>query len=159
MNPESIQNPTWSDVRFEFEPDGSWRDVYVFETTRGEWQALLDWVLTIDPSPRFTVDSEPAPLPPSVDWMFEHREEIAPSLHFVHRGVDYGLHFFQDDEIELDIDPREIRERNWSDFIATLSDVSRLLKRDVLVTPENLPQVAILRVNSDGVTYYPPDRD
>ena len=159
MTPSPIRNPTWSDVRLEFEPDGSWRDVYLFGTTRRDWQTLLDWVRTIDSSPRFTVDSEIGAFPSDVDWMFDHRQEVAPSLHFVHRGIDYGLHFFQDDEIELDIDPREIRERNWPDFIATLSDLAVLLNREVLVTPDNLPSVAILRVTGSEVTYYPPDRD
>lgn len=159
MNPTSIPNPTWLDVRHEFEPDGSWRDVYMFETTRAEWQAVLDWVRSVDPSPRFTVDGEAASLPTDVGWMFEHRETVAPSLYFVHHGVDYGLHFFQEDEIELDIDPRKIREGNWPDFIATLSDLSQLVNRDVLVTPENLPHVAILCVTKSDVTYYPPDRD
>ena len=39
---------TYADVREAFEPDGSWRDLYAFETTEVEWRKFLKAALESD---------------------------------------------------------------------------------------------------------------
>lgn len=157
MTTRYISDPAWNDVRAEFEPDGSWRDIYALQTDIGVWQDVLDWIRQRDPSPRYTVDGELASLPASAESIFGVREHAAPSLQFRIRGIDLATHFFDQGDVELDFDPRAVRGDNWSDFVAAVAEFSATVRRDVIITPENLPQVVILRISPTQVRYHPGD--
>jgi hypothetical protein len=155
MTPSSLHSPSWQDVRLEFEADGSYRDIYVFNASLEHWQNLLDWARRCDPGPIFTVDGAPSTLPALIHDVFAGKDAGAPLLSFRIRDVEFAAHFFQENEIELDFDPASIRGDNWTDFVAGLTELAELFGKEVVVTPENHPDVVVLRISHDDVTYYP----
>ena len=64
----------WQDAKWIFDFDGSWRDIYVLDTTIEDWQRFLDMVRQGPWRFEWTVDGVPAPLPESAARCFEVRE-------------------------------------------------------------------------------------
>lgn len=57
-----------------------------------------------------------------------------------------ACHFFTDEEIELDIDPREVTSQTELDLVLNfLRLLGTRLSKDTILTPENLPQAVWLK--------------
>jgi len=142
----------WEAVRADFAPDGAWRDVYVFDTSASDWQLFINMIRERRLPMRFFVDGEDAELPSDVMEIFALWEAHSPLLRLAVRGLDLNCHFFTEDQLELDLDPEMIDEHRvveLVDFIVSLGD---LLKKDVVVTYENVPTAEIIRyVSTTGV--------
>ena len=68
---------------------------------------------------------------------------------------------FNDFEIEFDIDPREVNEETrFLRLIEFIRRVGNLLKKDVILSPENLPKYPILKYSpgDDKFKYFKPLR-
>lgn len=145
----------WTDVASEFEWDGSWRDIYVLGATIDDWQRVLDALSVLSPSPSFFANGEPAPMRARVAEVFEQREMSSFFLTLSVGGVGLKCHFFDDEEIEFDLDPREIRGpaqlKAVSDFMALLAD---LTGKTAILTHENVKSAVILAVAPES----PPGR-
>jgi hypothetical protein len=98
---------SWETCRKEFEPDGALRDIYVLDTTIEHWRLLYD-ALHSTYSLEYSVDGQPRSIPSTVDEVFSTWTTASPSLHFPIGGVVVACHFFCPEQIELDVDPREI---------------------------------------------------
>jgi len=149
----------WKTVKSDFEWDGSLRDLYVFDTSEAEWDRFLGCLPTWGYHTRFTIDGEPAPLPHSAARAFEIRQRAAPLLQIDIGGILLCCHFFTDQEIELDLDPREITASAKLDqLLQLMRRLGQAVHRPVVLTPENSPELPIIRYNpdSDGTAYIPP---
>ncbi|WP_304186973.1 hypothetical protein [Phenylobacterium aquaticum] len=137
----------WKDVVSEFEWDGSWRDIYVVGATVDDWQRVLDALARLSPSPTFYIDGKPAPMPVSVKSLFEQRALSAPLLRLEVGHVGLKSHFFDEEEIEFDLDPREVK---GPAELEALSDFMRLLAdrtgKVATLTHENTKSAVILAV-------------
>ncbi|MCA9641331.1 MAG: hypothetical protein KC492_11575 [Myxococcales bacterium] len=136
----------WSKVSAQLVWDGSLRDLYVFETSEADWDAFLRALSSWPYETSFLIDGEPSELPPSAGAAFSIRERAAPILRVNVSGITVCAHFFTPDELELDIDPREVSDHEklaaLSQFISRLGQV---LDRPVLLTHENRPEHFIAR--------------
>jgi hypothetical protein len=122
--------------------DGSLRDVYVFNAVSSDWDAFLALARTYPYE--YTLDGIRRSLPDTTS-IFRDREH-SHLLSLVTSSVRMNCHFFVPEEIELDIDPREITESE--DHIAVLQFVEKLAaatRKDAVVTLENSPHVQLLR--------------
>jgi hypothetical protein len=135
----------WQEARAAFEWDGSLRDIYVVDTDRGDWEQLLAFLPGSSWPWEFTIGDEPAVLPADVAALLSDQgaaspHQNSPSLRVDVAGVILHCHFFWPDEIEFDLDPRQVVSAEklsaLTDFMAT---IGRLLDRSVILTPENLP--------------------
>src|SRR5438094_134768 len=91
--------------------DGSWRDIYVLGTTISDWQRLVDWLHTGPYPVEFYLDGKSAPLLHDISIVFEQREVTGEFLEFLEidvEGVIFHCHFFWPEEIEFDMDPRQV---------------------------------------------------
>jgi hypothetical protein len=120
-----IERPEWQDAKEFIEPGGSLCDIYVKGTTTSDWNEFLKMVM----------------LGP---WQFEYLKEgksVALPVNAIPFAAEFdhlltvrvgparvNCHFFTDDEIEVDIDPWEVRCE--TDFRA-LIDFMRALGRAV----------------------------
>lgn len=148
----------WSKVSAELAWDGFLRDLYVFETSEADWDAFLSALSSWPYDTSFLIDGEPSELPQSAAVAFQIRERAAPLLRINVGGIAVCAHFFAPDELELDIDPREVsdpaRLAALSEFMRRLGQV---LNRSVVLTHENRPEHLIARyVPSAGEFLYPP---
>ena len=143
--------------REAFGADGSLRDLYIKGTDLAAWQRFVDHLVrTYDTEfvrePRETT-------PPPVAEIFATRQDHSPTLRVDVHGLRINTHFFTEDEIELDLDPAEIRSQNdLVHLLAFMRELGELLDREVVLTPENADDVPIYRYRPRGgwPEYVPP---
>jgi hypothetical protein len=125
--------------------DGSWRDIYVLGTSVADWDAVLGLVRAGRlGSATYTLDTEPASGPESAAAAFAVREEASPMLSLDVEGLILNCHFFCDDVIEFDLNPAELSESNFAALMGWMRLIGSTLRRDVLLTEENAPQLPLL---------------
>jgi hypothetical protein len=136
----------WQDYKDEFEFDGSWRDIYVFTTDVSDWQRLIDFLRSGVYEYSCTLGGEEATLPSYAREMFEAGYEFRPLLSVNVGSVVLNCHFFTEEEIEFDLDPREIKgELQAEQVFAFMRRIGRILDKEVILTPENAQNVAIFK--------------
>ena len=127
--------------------DGSLRDVYVFNTAIGDWDKML--TLARAHPYEYLRDGSAHELP-TAKALFQNREH-SHWLSVKAGKVSLNCHFFTQEEIELNIDPREVAgsEEHISalQFIEQLAEVTQ---KDVVVTAENCREATLLRYEQLG---------
>jgi hypothetical protein len=144
----------WKELqkRIYFE-DGSWRDIYVLHTTTRDWEKWVDLV-----NKKYRVEFWDAKTDLKTDkidfaivkeyWNSNgDREVISATVKL--DSINVKCHFFDDSEIENDIDPIEFKSQEDHDkLIDYLNDISVSLDKEVIVTDENARNSVLLRVKS-----------
>lgn len=133
----------YQDLVSELEVDGSLRDIYAFKTTVDHWTRLLSLSSCLGEVAYFC-DGEEAPLPSTANSIFDDADRLH-LLRFNLGGPVINAHFFVADEIEMDFDPREITSQADLDLVLNFcAKIGKAIKRDIVITPENLPDVIYL---------------
>ena len=150
----------WTNVKSDFEWDGSLRDIYVRSATLEDWRAVYR-VLKKSPDVELRFDGASSALPDDIGDVFAMRAKKSPTLSVKVGSATAVFHFFTEEEIECDIDPREVRSQ--ADFDAVLAFLKRIgdsVGKPVLLTPENSPEAEILRYdpNFQEFKYASPQR-
>lgn len=136
----------WEDYKVEFEFDGSWRDIYVLNTAVSDWQLLFDFLRSDIYEYSCTTGEEKTILPFFAKEVFEADYEFKPLLKVNVDSVILNCHFFTDEEIEFDIDPREILSERQAEAIFTfMRQIGQTLNKEVVLTPENLQDAPIFK--------------
>jgi hypothetical protein len=125
----------WDECKAAFYVDGTLRDIYVHYTTDADWGKFLTYASSLKTS--FYRRGEPAQLPTQVSEIFEEHSFFL----VIELGkVSLKCHFFTVDEIELDIDPKEVTSQQELDaIIDVLVGIGKSLDKDVVLTDENCP--------------------
>jgi len=148
-------NLTWEMVCGEFEFDGSWRDIYVLETSIADWQSALAALRDSAFDLRYSVAGETAPLPPEASAAFPMKGMGDRLLQVKAGGVTLNCHFFLDEQIEFDLDPRQVAGQTDLDAILTFMNVlADACRKPAVLTPENLEDRPILKVVSGSAPEY-----
>lgn len=151
----------WEQARVDFEFDGSWRDIYLFNTSTADWQKMLTALRTSPYLATFPECSPQAGLPDSfldAEQIFSQENGKRPLLQVEAGSFQANCHFFSSTDIEFDIDPRQITgQRDLDDLIRFMKWLAQAVGREVLLTLENCPDAVILKVfpSGNGITYYP----
>jgi hypothetical protein len=136
----------WQSIASAFEADGSLRDIYVLETSMAEWQKVCQALRKLQPPPLFSIDGTEQPLPQDIADIFAGRSEHSPLLSVNVGELLINSHFFQDDEIEFDIDPKEVVSlRQVEDIAAFMQMLGDAADRTVILTTENTKEAVIAR--------------
>ena len=126
--------PVIADVPDLWSPDGSLRDVYFVGTTLAHWKSFLTFIR--NSTNQYSFDGEATELP-SIDEIFGNREG-SHLLSVAVSGVSINCHFFIAEEIELDIDPREVQgEKEHEAVLAFIASLSQEIGVPARITPEN----------------------
>ena len=143
------------DYRKAFHQDGSLRDIYVWNVTVDHWETFLDFVQSRGFGLIYSRDGETDQLPSSAANIFADRS-CTHNLTIDLGGVGVCCHFFLADEIELDIDPRQVTSPAAIDRVLDfMGQLGAHLARDVVLTEENSPEFVWFRYSSrDGVVRY-----
>lgn len=143
-----IFNPhmNWNEYKKEFEWDGSWRDLYILHTDNTHWQSLIDLLQTTAYKTIFKVDNEIVTLPKNVAEIFQKSSEMSVLMSVELNGIILNCHFFTDEEIEFDIDPREIdSEEKLHQLFKFMRRLGQMFQKEVILTPENAQELIIFR--------------
>lgn len=136
-----MERPAMNQPSDLWEVDGSLRDVYVHGTSLSDWRAFMEIVRRHQY--HYTRDGESFDLP-EVDFIFASRD-VGHCLH-VHVGsTQVNCHFFDTKEIELDIDPREVKDIDTHNLLLDfLERISGVTKKQLAITAENSPHLRLL---------------
>lgn len=132
----------WHSIQQGFEPDGALRDVYIAPASASLWNEFIEWVSRAGYSSEFWHGQRKKALPQELLEIKQLQQTDPTTLKlFLSAGVQINCHFFIDEEIELDIDPREIRDQEaFESLLIFLRAIATALKRNARVTYENSPE-------------------
>ena len=148
----------WTKYKNEFEWDGSLLDLYTLDIHISHWQRLIE-LLQGTYSTIFTADGNVTSMPKDVADIFHLREEKNVLMAIELDGIQINCHFFTEDEIEFDIDPREIStEEKATRLFEFMQIIGKTLQKEVILTPENLQGEVIFKYvpETDDIVYFPP---
>ena len=140
----------------DFRPDGSWRDIFVFDSALTDWDAFLSWVRSGERVFEFFVDGKPAALPSTAAGVFEIRETASPQLEVRIGEATARCHFFSEAGFELDVNPREFPTvESLEPLLDFLAGLGRLLHRIAMISLENAHDRVLARYEPelDQVVY------
>lgn len=132
--------------------DGSLRDIYVIDVNLTNWQKFFDWIRTstwdivIYKDGHVTVYDET-----DVAHFFEEKDNHSILMSINTNGVLINCHFFSEDELEFDIDPKEVNSKSEANAVFEfMKNLSKILDKDSILTGENSPEYPLVTVNPDG---------
>jgi hypothetical protein len=135
----------WSQCKKSFEFDGSWRDIYVLKTNSIDWNRLLDALTNSKYEMKFWVDNERVQPIKTIQELLEIPTRSSPLMHIDISDVNIACHFFTDENIEFDIDPREVvNQENLDGILMFITFIGNLLQKQVVLTPENLENILLI---------------
>jgi hypothetical protein len=121
--------------------DGSWRDIYVLQTSLDDnkkWTDYvnenyhIEWFNGLTQSDEKKVDFE------VIKEYWNGNQDLCSTAKIFIAKIQINNHFFVDNEIENDIDPREINSIEDHEIVVKyMTDLSNLLGKPVILTPEN----------------------
>ncbi|MBL6991530.1 MAG: hypothetical protein ISR65_17225 [Bacteriovoracaceae bacterium] len=142
----------------EFKIDGSLRDIYINNVDKDHWETLLQYIYKRE----YQISSSINTCPPlEFNALLEIVKRSGIDISFKSKNITINCHFFINSEnyseIEMDFSPKDVQSNK--DFIALISLVKELgiiLKKNVNVTPENLPESKIISYlcSENKVVYY-----
>lgn len=139
----------WNDIKWIFEPDGSLRDIYVQDVTLSDWEKLIDFLnlnydLKFGENEKNQIDKDYV-----IKFLKDETGEMeSKSLKIDFNGVNFHCYFFLPDQIEFDIDPREIRTvTDFESIEKFMISISKMLKNQVTLTGENSPEFPLFKID------------
>ena len=126
--------------------DGALCDIYVQNASVDDWQAVIYSLRQSKFRLELQIDGQVTELPRDVSkLLFRDPNASCPSM-FVHIGsTTLNCHFFTDEEIEFDLNPRDMRPELLPDVLSFLKLLGRATSKPVILTVENSPEAAIMR--------------
>jgi len=139
--------------------DGGWLDIYVHDISIEDWNKWTQYVnqnFKIDWFNGKTEENE-SKIDFSViqeHWAGNH-DLCSTAKVYIENNIQVNAHFFDDTEIENDIDPREFKSINdHNKLIEYLKGISKSIEREVNVTPENCPEIILMKIKGEIVEIY-----
>ena len=146
----------WNELKNKvYHWDCSWRDIYVLQTTKLDWKK---WVEYVNRNHRIewyngkkecvenTIDFE------VIEEFWNGNHDLCSTANVFVDKIQINAHFFNESEFENDIDPREFNsEEDHKKLCNYMSDLSKLLDKEVILTPENDHKTILFKVNKDRI--------
>ncbi|KAA0541803.1 hypothetical protein FZW96_21575 [Bacillus sp. BGMRC 2118] len=136
-----------------FFQDGTLRDIYVFHTDLEDWKKIINWIGNSTYSMEFYVDGQVTSEYENLDiaYLFKETEKKSILMSINVTGIKINCHFFSQDEIEFDIDPKQIKNENdVSTVFKFMNNLSKVLGKQTILSGENSPELPLVQVNPDG---------
>jgi len=135
--------------------DGSLREIYIHGTTKNDW---FVWAAFVNENYKtLFYNSENKEIDDKIDITkaFEYLED--PDKGRCHASIfiddiQVQAYFFAEEEIENDISPVEIKSVDDHLKLANyMINLSKLLNKKVILTPENSPEIELIIVSCNDV--------
>ncbi len=124
--------------------DGSLRDIYfqgMTEKTRAKFWEFMKYNAL---SKELILDNKTFTEFPSFPEIKKQENKL---LKIRLDGILVVCHFFTDEEIEMDIDPGEVKNIElWNKLINMLTDLSRFIGVKGKITPESAPEYILMEI-------------
>jgi hypothetical protein len=142
---------SWDTCKDDFRWDGSLRDIYIRPASLDDWRTIYPF-LRSQSEIEYSTESGASVVPEVIEASFF--ENSRPTLRFRVGGILVVFHFFTPDEIECDIDPREVTcQSDLDSLLAFLRQLGELTRKRAVMTPENLPDEPIISYDPKTRTF------
>lgn len=132
----------WADVRADMAWDGAWRDIYTSQADAEAWATVLGVLPSSGYGLTFERDECRGDLPTT--FAKAGSRDGAALLMIDLGGIRAACHFFYEEMIEFDIDPREIGgDEAFEHVFRFMQRLDDLLRREVVSTHESQPDAVI----------------
>lgn len=135
--------------------DGAWLDIYVQNTTQEDWSK---WVAYVNDNYKLsfyngqTETHEPKISFSTVTDYWSGKTDLCNDVTIELDKIIVKCYFFDDLEIENDIDTGDIKSiDDHYKLLSYLTDISKLLSKTVIVTPENTPEIILISAISNEI--------
>jgi len=143
----------WKDIEWIFETGGALMDIYVQEVSIKDWEKIIDLInekfeVTHGQSVAYPnsqiIDKEFA-----IDYLTDKTgEKEGRSASIKLKGINLNCHFFLEDEIEFDIEPREINSvEDFEQIEMFMSEISRVTENQVTLTDDSHITVPLFKID------------
>lgn len=138
----------WSEIKSEFETDGSLRDIYVEDIDPSIWNSFISEVKHSNYKVEFSHGDDEIELPVDLDTIKSMQQTNPTTLYiWLPEGIQLNCHFFVDTEIELDVSPHDIQSENsYIQLVSFLEWLALVTNREVKLTHEGSQETVILSV-------------
>ncbi|VEP13718.1 conserved hypothetical protein [Hyella patelloides LEGE 07179] len=135
----------WSEVKDNFIDDGSLRDIYFYPSDILTWQKFLDSISSSSFESIYYRDHEITEFTWNAENALKQRQKASPLLQLSKDRITFNCHFFTEDEIEIDISPKEIKgEKEFNIVLEFMEYFGSILGTQVVLTEENSKDLIIL---------------
>lgn len=137
----------WKSFAGEFRHDGTLRDIYILDVQLDHWEKAAGFIIRRGYRIRFAGAWTQTTFPADIARLFPTGPDSVLTTLFIDvSGASINCHFFSPDEIEFDLDPREIVDpSNLEAVFEFMHGLANAVGKDVVLTPENMPETAIFR--------------
>lgn len=133
----------WDEIEWIFEPSGSLIDIYVQEVSIKDWERIIDLINqrfevnyadTGQYQDRRKIDKESV-----INYLNDETgKEESGSVSFRLQEIKLNCHFFLKDQIEFDVDPKEINSiKDFEQIEMFMLEISRVTNNQVILTDED----------------------
>jgi len=138
----------WTDIKWIFEQDGSLRDIYVQDISLQEWEKLIDHLndnFSLTYSDKHKIDKKYV-----IEYLKDKRVKMESKFLTIHLGqIQVKCYFFLAEQIEFDIDPKEINSiKDFEVIESFMTSISEILQEQVTLTAENTPEFPLFKVDA-----------
>lgn len=140
----------WNQVKQSFIADGSLRDLYFFASNIENWKLFLEAVP--ESAFRYSLykNGEPCEILMNIESVFAEKENSSLMLAIEKEGVSFNCHFFVEEEIELDISPKEVTDQSSLNIVLEfMAYFSQAIGLPCVLTYENMPQHIIIECSNE----------
>lgn len=143
-------NIAWNQIEKALQADGSLRDIYFFDTTIEIWNSFISAVLKSKFNYKFYKDGEDCEIYTDFNSIFREKDNTSLVLIIEKDGVSFNCHFFTEEEIELDISPKEVNNQHSLNVVLEfMSYFSRAIDLPCVLTYENSPDHVIIECSNE----------
>jgi len=145
----------WETIKAEFAWEGSWRDICVPDVDLDGWQAAMSALEASGRTGKLTVGENASSASVDVATLFGIEDRAAVLWSIEIGGVVLACHFFDQSEIEFDLDPREVKGQAEIDaLLGFMQNIASATGKFALMTPENMHSAPFVRVSPAGSVEY-----
>jgi len=148
----------WTDLKNKiYYLDGSLRDIYVAQTNCDDWRKWTDYVnenYGIDWHNGKANKNENQVTFNVIEDYWSGKHDLCSTAKIFIDEIQINAHFFDDIEIENDIDPREFKSiGDHNKLVKYMTDIAKILDKEVILTPENEHETILFKVNKGKIEF------
>lgn len=146
----------WEDIKWIFEPDGALRDIYVQEVSLNDWRTVIDLI-----NEKYKVnygdtgeykDTNQIDKDYVIEYLTDKTGGIESKSALISLGkIRINCHFFLEDQIEFDIDPKEVKSIEDFELIeGFMLEISKSIGNQITLTDENNPKFPLIKIDTNN---------
>ena len=145
----------WNDIKWIFEADGALRDIYVQEVTLNDWRYVIDLINkkykvnygnTGEHKDTNLIDKDYV-----IEYLTDETEKVQSKSATISLGkIRLNCHFFLKDQIEFDIDPKEVTSIKEFELLEDfMIEISKSIDNQITLTDENNPKFPLIKIDTN----------